>query len=133
MPAIPMAEGSELVREMRLLANTEIKNCVQCRLCTMKCPAAKEMDVPPHEMVKALLTADEHALLTARSSWKCLSCFTCTSRCPRKVSSANVMEAVRLTIIRQQGRNRLAAETLEHFDPAIPQQAFVAAFRKFNK
>ena len=44
-----------------------------------------------------------------------------------------MMEAVRLMVIRQQGGNRLAAESLEHYPEDMPQQALVAAFRKYNK
>jgi len=128
-----LPEANDFIREMRELANTGISRCIQCGRCSANCPAAKEMDVLPNKMVWALIQGDAETLTTAHSPWKCLSCFTCASRCPRGVSPANVMEAARLTIIRQQGRNRLAAETLEHFDPEIPQQAFVAAFRKFNK
>ena len=43
------------------------------------------------------------------------------------------MEAARLAAIRQQGGNRLAAEQLEHYPAEMPQQALVAAFRKYNK
>ena len=43
------------------------------------------------------------------------------------------MAAVRLLAIRQQGGNRLAAENLENYPKDMPQQALVAAFRKYNK
>ena len=43
------------------------------------------------------------------------------------------MEAVRLLVIRQQGGNKLTAEALENYPADMPQQALVAAFRKYNK
>jgi hypothetical protein len=43
------------------------------------------------------------------------------------------MEAVRLTAIRAQGGNKLNPTELENYDENMPQQALVAAFRKYNK
>lgn len=57
----------------------------------------------------------------------------CEERCPRGVSPVRIMEALRLLQIRQQGKNKLAAESLEHYPSDTPQQLLVAAFRKYNK
>jgi heterodisulfide reductase subunit C len=84
-------------------------------------------------MVWELQNGRTEELLTAESPWLCLSCMACEQRCPRGVSPAAVMEAVRLLRIRQQGANRLQAEELERYPDALPQQALVAAFRKYNK
>jgi heterodisulfide reductase subunit C len=82
------------------------------------------MDILPNRMVWELQNGRTEELLTAESPWL---------RCPRGVSPAAVMEAVRLLRIRQQGANRLQAEELERYPDALPQQALVAAFRKYNK
>ena len=72
-------------------------------------------------------------LLEAAAPWQCLSCMACEERCPRGVSPARVMEALRLLQIRQQGNNKLPAESVEHYPSDMPQQLLVAAFRKYNK
>ena len=115
------------------LSGTDARRCMQCGRCSAACPAAAKMDLLPHRMVWELLCGHGEALLAAKAPWRCVSCMACEQRCPRGVSPAAVMEAARLVSIRRQGGNRLAAETLEHYTDALPQQALVAAFRKYNK
>lgn len=130
-----MAESErELVKKILLLSNTDVRRCMQCGKCSASCPAGSEMDVQPHMFVWELLNGRAEKLLAAAAPWKCLSCFTCEARCPRGVSPAAIMEAVRLVQIRQQGGNRLEADKLTaQIDERMPQQALVAAFRKYNK
>ena len=115
------------------LAATNVSHCIQCGRCSANCPVAWKMDVLPHRMVYALLNGEADTLLEANSPWKCLSCFACAQRCPKGVSPAAIMEAVRLTAIRSQGGNKLNPNELENYDDKLPQQALVAAFRKYNK
>ena len=73
-------------------------------------------------------------LLQSKSLYTCLSCFACVERCPRGVAPANVIEAVRQEVIRQQGENKIQAEKVpEIIDETIPQQLLVSMFRKLNK
>lgn len=123
----------EAIEELRSLITTDFTRCVQCGRCSANCPAASEMDVLPNRMVWYTINKEYDLLLEAKSPWKCMSCFTCAARCPRGVSPAHIMEAVRLEIIRQQGKNKLTPEMIANMDPDMPQQAFVAAFRKFSK
>ena len=126
-----MEESSlEFIKET---CGTEYTKCIQCGRCSANCPAAGHMDLIPNKIVWALINEREEELMEANSPWKCFSCFTCAARCPRGVNPAGIMEAVRLAHIRQVGKNRLPAESLENFDSRMPQQAIVAAFRKFNK
>lgn len=115
------------------LAATNVALCIQCGRCSANCPVGWKMDVLPHRMVYELLTGNAETLLNANSPWKCLSCFSCAERCPKGVSPAAIMEAVRLTAIRSQGGNKLNPTELEKYDDKLPQQALVAAFRKYNK
>ena len=58
----------------------------------------------------------------------------CIERCPRGVEPAKLIEAVRLTAIRQKGANRLKAEDVPaQLDADTPQQLLVSAFRKYAK
>ena len=96
-------------------------------------PMGDKMDLLPSRMVWELINGNGEEMLKARSPWVCLSCMACEQRCPRGVSPCAVMEAVRLLVIRQQGGNKLTAEALENYPADMPQQALVAAFRKYNK
>ena len=50
------------------------------------------------------------------------------------MSPAALIESVRLSVIRQQGENGIIAEGIPaYIDEKMPQQAIVAAFRKYNK
>lgn len=126
-------EQSRDMEELKSLVSSLYTRCIQCGRCSANCPAGSEMDVLPNRMVWYMINDHYECLMKANSPWKCLSCFACAARCPRGVSPAEIMEAVRLTTIRQQGKNKLTPEMLANFDPELPQQAIVAAFRKFAK
>ena len=92
------------------------------------------MEYHPHEFVYMVETGDIEALQNSESLYKCLSCYACVERCPRGVEPAKLVEAVRLSVIRQKGMNRLKPENIpEMLDDEIPQQALVSAFRKYSK
>ena len=73
-------------------------------------------------------------LLNSESLYKCLSCFACVDRCPRGVEPAKLVEAVRLSVVRKQGANRLTADDIPNLlDEDLPPQLLVSAFRKYSK
>jgi heterodisulfide reductase subunit C2 len=123
-------QATEIVRR----SGTDISKCMQCGKCTAACPAGYKMDIQPHRVVWELINEHVDILQKAVTPWKCLSCFACAERCPRGVSPAALIESVRLSIIRQQGENCIAVEEIPaYIDEKMPQQAIVAAFRKYNK
>ena len=126
-------KGKGLADQLLRLADTDVSRCVQCGRCSATCPMGDKMDLLPSRMVWELINGNGEEMLKARSPWVCLSCMACQQRCPRGVSPCAVMEAVRLLVIRQQGGNKLTAEALENYPADMPQQALVAAFRKYNK
>ena len=126
-------KGKELAAELLRLAATDVNRCIQCGRCSATCPMGDKMDLLPNRMVWELMNGNGEEMLASHSPWVCLSCMACEQRCPKGVSPCAVMEAVRLMVIRQQGGNRLAAESLELYPEDMPQQALVAAFRKYNK
>ena len=110
--------------------------CMRCGKCSATCPAYDEMEYHPHQFVGMVETGDIEPLLRSESLYKCLSCFACVDRCPRGVEPAKLIEAVRLEVIRQQGKNHLKPESIPaivNADEEIPQQALVSAFRKYAK
>ncbi len=108
--------------------------CMKCGKCSGSCPAYDEMEYHPHQFVYMVETGDIEPLLKSPSIYRCLTCFACVDRCPRGVEPAKLVEAVRLEVVRQQGKNRLKAEDVaEVADETLPQQAIVSAFRKYSK
>ena len=108
--------------------------CMRCGKCSGTCPSYDEMEYHPHQFVYMVETGDINALMQSKSIYKCLSCFACVDRCPRGVEPAKLIEAVRLTVIRQKGENHLNANDLPALlDDDMPQQALVSAMRKYAK
>ena len=55
-------------------------------------------------------------------------------RCPRDVKPAKVIEAVRLSVIRQRGENFLSPDEIPALlDEETPQQLLASAYRKYRK
>lgn len=116
------------------ISGVDTKKCMKCGKCSASCPAFDEMDYHPHQFVSMVEKGDIEKLRNSKSLWKCLSCFVCVQRCPRDVKPAQIVEAVRLSVIRQQGANHLKPEEIpELLDEHLPQQLLASAFRKYSK
>ncbi|MBQ1991552.1 MAG: 4Fe-4S dicluster domain-containing protein [Acutalibacteraceae bacterium] len=123
-----------LQKEIERISGVDPKKCMRCGKCSATCPAYDEMEYHPHQFVYMVETGDIEPLMKSDSLYRCLSCFACIDRCPRGVEPAKLVEAVRLSVIRQQGANRLKADDVPAMlDENIPQQALVSAFRKYTK
>lgn len=123
-----------LQKELIRMSGVNPKKCMRCGKCSGTCPAYDEMEYHPHQFVYMVETGDIEPLLNSKSLYRCLSCFACIDRCPRGVEPAKLVEAVRLTAIRQQNNNHLKADDVPALlDEDIPQQAIVSAFRKYTK
>ena len=123
-----------LQEELIRISGVNPKKCMRCGKCSGTCPAYDEMEYHPHQFVYMVETGNIEPLLHSESVYKCLSCFACVERCPRGVEPANVIEAVRLMQIRQQGENHLKADDVPgKLGADLPQQAIVSAFRKYSK
>ena len=130
-----MKSKNELLRDDIIrVSGVNVRKCMKCGKCSGTCPAYDEMEYHPHEFVYMVETGDIEPLLKSESLYKCLTCFACVDRCPRGVEPAKVVEAVRLAVIREQGKNRLTPDGVgQYLDDEIPQQAIVSAFRKYTK
>lgn len=127
-------EQDNLRDEIIRISGVNPKKCMRCGKCTATCPAFDEMEYHPHQFVYMIESGDIQPLLNSDSLYQCLTCFACVERCPRGVEPANLVEAVRLSVIRKQGANHLKADSVpELIDENMPQQAIVSAFRKYSK
>lgn len=123
-------EAREIIRR----SGVDTRKCMRCGKCTATCPAYDEMEYHPHEFVYMVETGDIEPLLQSKSLYMCMTCFACVERCPRGVEPAKLIEAVRLSVIREQGENHLKPEHITKIaSEDLPQQAIVSAFRKYSK
>ena len=126
--------NQERMENMMRLSGTDVRKCMKCGKCSGRCPAFKDMDIKPHQFVSLLAKGKIETLLESNAIWNCLSCMACVERCPRGVAPAAVVEAVRDTVVRMQGKNGIKAEDIPPIvDELIPQQLLVSAYRKYNK
>ena len=127
-------ENKYLRQDIIRTSGVNPKKCMRCGKCSATCPAYDEMEYHPHQFVSMVEKGDIEPLMKSESLYRCLTCFACVDRCPRGVEPAKLIEAVRLSVIRQQGANRLKADDVPaKLDDDMPQQAIVSAFRKYSK
>ncbi len=120
----------ELVR----ISGADPKKCMRCGKCSATCPAYDDMTYHPHQFVSMIQNGDIEPLLQSESLYRCLTCFACVERCPRGVEPAKLIEAVRLTVIREKGKNHLKTDAIPSLiDDDTPQQLLVSALRKYAK
>ena len=120
--------------EIIRISGVNPRKCMRCGKCSATCPAYGEMEYHPHQFVYMVEEGNIEPLMKSESLYKCLSCFACVERCPRSVEPAKLVEAIRLSVIRQKGANHLKPEEIpEVLDDEMPQQAIVTAFRKYTK
>ena len=123
-----------MIETVKRISGVNPRKCMKCGKCPAPCPAYDEMDYHPHQFVDMVENGRIDELMASRGIYMCLSCFACVERCPRNVEPAKLIEAVRLAVIRQQGKDHLKPEQIPQLlEPDMPQQAIASAFRKYRK
>lgn len=120
--------------EILRISGVNPRKCMRCGKCTATCPAFDEMEYHPHEFVYMVESGDIEPLLASKSLYRCLTCFACVERCPRGVEPAKLIEAVRLSVIREKGANHLSVDAIPaRIDNDTPGQLLMSALRKHSK
>ena len=130
-----MMNKTEREKEQILrISGVNPRKCMRCGKCSGTCPSYDEMEYHPHQFVYMVESGDIETLKNSPSIYKCLSCFACVDRCPRGVEPAKMIEALRLSVIREKGANHMTANDIPQLlDDEMPQQAIVSAMRKYSK
>jgi len=129
-----MSSHNDLSRTIREISGVNPRKCMKCGKCTATCPAFDVMEYHPHQFVDMVEKGRVEELMNSKGIWTCLSCMACVERCPRSVEPARVIEAVRVAVARQQGKDHLKPEQIPGLlDDELPQQAIASAFRKYRK
>lgn len=130
-----MMNKTEREKEQILrISGVNPRKCMRCGKCSGTCPSYGEMEYHPHQFVYMVESGDIETLKNSPSIYKCLSCFACVDRCPRGVEPAKLIEALRLSVIREKGANHMTANDIPQLlDDEMPQQAIVSAMRKYSK
>jgi heterodisulfide reductase subunit C len=124
-------ENASFKARVEELSGENIDLCFQCGACSSGCPLAQEMDLLPSKVIRyAQLGIEE--VLDSKTIWVCSTCFNCEVRCPRGIDIANVMEALRQTVL----RTKYDRVSLDDLTPEelreLPQIAIVSNLRKLT-
>ena len=112
-----------MIDTIKRISGVNPRKCMKCGKCTASCPAYDEMEYHPHQFVDMVENGRIDELMASRGIYMCLSCFACVERCPRGVEPAKLVEAVRVAVIRQQGKNRFTPNDLAALlTEDLPQQ-----------
>ena len=126
--------GSDFVARIEKVSGQKLLACYQCGKCSAGCPMAAHMDVLPNQIIRMAQLGMKKQLLAARSIWMCVSCLTCNSRCPKDIKIAEVIEALRMTALRdgQRNDNLHIMELSSEARSVLPPIATISAMRKLT-
>ena len=127
--------NNELKKEQLLrMSGVNPQKCMRCGKCSATCPNYDEMEYHPHQFVYMVEKGEIDKLLASKSIYKCLTCFACVERCPRGVEPAKLIDSLRTLAVREKGKNHLTSDDIPALlDDEMPQQAIMAAMRKYSK
>ena len=129
-----MADYKRIREDILLASGINPRKCMKCGKCSATCPSYDSMEYHPHQFVAMVENGDIEPLLKSESLYQCLSCMACVERCPRGVEPGKLVDAIRLTALREKGKNHLTPDQIPALvDDELPQQALVTAFRKYSK
>lgn len=118
------------VAKVEELSGQNLLACYQCGKCSAGCPAVSQMDILPNQVIRLAQLGLKDELLKSKSIWICASCMTCNSRCPKGVNIAEVMEALRLILLRKREDHLKVQELSDDEKSKVPPIAMISSMRK---
>ena len=126
--------NQNMIDTVTRISGVNPRKCMRCGKCSASCPAYDEMDYHPHQFVYMVEKGEIDKLMASKSIYKCLTCFACVERCPRGVEPAKLIDSLRTLAVREKGANHLKPDDIPALlDDEMPQQAIMAALRKYSK
>lgn len=120
------------VTKVQELSGQNLLACYQCGKCSAGCPAVSQMDILPNQIIRFSQLGFKDEVLGSRAIWICESCFMCNSRCPKGINIAEVIEALRLILLRNRKDHINVAEMEDDEKEDIPPIALISSLRKFT-
>ena len=128
-----------VINDLKASENIGILKCIQCGICTSVCPAARQTDYEPRELVKRVLDKDED-LIEDDILWDCFYCYSCHSVCPVGNSACEINQILRQKAIENgNGKPKVAPFTaygdsfLEFGVGTIPNDFFDDLIKDYGK
>ncbi|MFW6159653.1 MAG: 4Fe-4S dicluster domain-containing protein [Acidobacteriota bacterium] len=120
------------VSKVEELSGQNLLACYQCGKCSAGCPAVSDMDILPNQIIRFAQLGMKDELLHSKSIWICASCMTCNVRCPKGINIAEVIEALRLILLRKREDHIHVEELSPERKSEVPPIALISNFRKFT-
>ena len=98
---LTVTSQSQLAKAVLKESGQNVNLCYQCRKCAAGCPISYAMDYKPAQIIHAIRLGLDDLVYNSKTMWLCASCETCTTRCPQEVDVAKVMDAVKITAVKQ--------------------------------
>jgi len=124
-------EVQDAVGQIEELSGQKLADCYQCGECTSGCPIGERMNPVPSKAIRMLQLGMTDELLASDGIWLCAACMVCGARCPRGVDYGKISDALRAVVLRTKVMRVEPDKVNKELIADAPQQAFVAAFRKF--
>jgi heterodisulfide reductase subunit C len=123
---------SDFVAKVEEISGQNLLACYQCGKCSAGCPAVSEMDILPNQIIRYAQLSLKDELLKSKSIWICASCLTCNSRCPKGINIAEVIEAIRLILLRKRQDHLRVEKLTDEQKENLPPIALISSMRKFT-
>ncbi|MGD2295177.1 MAG: 4Fe-4S dicluster domain-containing protein [Candidatus Aminicenantes bacterium] len=120
------------VQKIQELSGQNLLACYQCGKCSAGCPAVSQMDILPNQIIRLAQLGFKDELLESRSIWICESCFMCNARCPKGINIAEVIEALRLVLLRNREDHLKVEKMTDDEKDDVPCIALISSMRKFT-
>lgn len=80
-----------------------IRHCLQCGLCSGKCPLSLYMDYTPRRLMHLSREGFKEEVLGSTSIWLCTACYACMVECPKQINVTHLLYALKRRAI-EEGR-----------------------------
>ena len=124
--------GDKFLKKVEELSGQSLLACYQCGKCSAGCPAVSQMDILPNQIIRFAQLGFKDELLTSKAIWICASCMTCNTRCPKGINIAEVIEAIRQILLRQDKEHLKVKELSDKEKEEVPPIALISCMRKFT-
>ncbi len=94
-------KGARLSDAVAAAGGIDVSHCYQCGKCSTGCPLAHEMDLKPTQLMHAIQLGLKDVVYNSKTMWLCASCHTCSAHCPQDVDIAEVMDTVKIMMMRE--------------------------------
>jgi quinone-modifying oxidoreductase subunit QmoC len=85
----------------RTVGGERIRHCLQCGLCSGKCPLSLYMDYTPRRLMHLSREGFKEEVLGSSSIWLCTACYACMVNCPKNINVTHLLYALKQRAIEE--------------------------------